>query len=77
MKINYNSLSYDERIVADRLPREKFLMIFGRPEHCGFEGALDKRFGCPFIFRSGTLEKHCEGCPCRISDIVPFNEEEL
>lgn len=72
MKLNYNDLSLQEKEIADRLPKEKFFKIFGRPAHCGYEGALDKVFGCPFIYKSGDLEKHCVGCHCRISEIKPL-----
>lgn len=72
-KIEYNLLVPEEKEMVKALTREAFLRNYRQPSYCGFEGALDPKLGCPYIYEE-NFEKHCEKCPCRISDIPAKTE---
>lgn len=65
----YHHLTKEEADEARKLPNEVFQKTYSKPAQCGYYGALDKTFGCPFLFRSevsriGIINK-CKACTCR------------
>lgn len=65
----YHHLIKEEADEARKLPNKVFQKTYSRPAQCGYYGALDKTFGCPFLFRSevnriGIINK-CKVCTCR------------
>lgn len=67
--IYYHLLSEDEAEKTQELSNANFQKTFSKPERCGFYGALDRQFGCPFIFRSNiqriNIDIKCRTCTCR------------
>lgn len=65
----FHLLSKEQTEEAIKLPNLIFQKTFRKPDNCGFFGALDKQFGCPFLFRSEKDRTHinnqCKVCPCR------------
>lgn len=66
--IYYHLLTQKDAREAIKLPNSVFQKTYSRPENCGFEGALDKQFGCPFLFRSDkdrvSINQRCKNCTC-------------
>lgn len=64
----YHLLTKEEAEEALKLPAHVFHQEFKRPEGCGYESALDRRFGCPYLFRSerdrSTISRRCPLCAC-------------
>lgn len=67
--IYYHLLSEEEAEKALSLSNAAFQKSFNRPERCGFYGALDRTFGCPFLFKSYiqriNIDIKCKKCTCR------------
>lgn len=70
--IYFHLLSKEQAEEVLKLPNLIFQKTLRKPEQCGFFGALDKTFGCPFLFRSEKdrigINKQCRVCPCRKED---------
>lgn len=45
----FHLLSKEQTEEAIKLPNLIFQKTFRKPDNCGFFGALDKQFGCPFF----------------------------
>ena len=58
-------LSDEYRELALELPNATFKKMFREPHDCSWTGAIDKQFGCPFLFRG---ENHCPYCTLRIKN---------
>lgn len=67
--IYYHLLSKEEAKEALTLSNSVFQKTFSKPERCGFYGALDKQFGCPFLFKNDiqrlNIDTKCKICTCR------------
>lgn len=67
--IYFHLLSEEDAKEALALSNTVFQKTFCKPERCGFHGALDKQFGCPFLFKSNTqrlnIDIKCKNCTCR------------
>ena len=64
----FHQLSKEETKEALSLPNAIFQKTYSRPSECNFYGALDRTFGCPFIFkykRAGVdIRIKCGTCTC-------------
>lgn len=71
--IYYHLLTKEQGEEAMKLPNLMFQKKFLRPKGCNFFGALDRQFGCPFLFRSEkdrvSIYRKCKECPCRKEDV--------
>lgn len=69
MIMYYHQLSKEQAEEALKLPNRVFQKTFDKPDNCGYYGALDKQFGCPFLFRSEkdrvSIYQRCKKCTCR------------
>lgn len=69
MRLYYHMLTKEQAGEAIKLPNAVFQKTFKKPDNCGFFGALDKTFGCPFLFRSEkdrvNIIQRCKTCTCR------------
>lgn len=65
----YHLLTKEQAEEAIKLPNLIFQKTFKRPQGCNFFGAMDKEFGCPFLFRSEkeriNIYQRCKRCTCR------------
>lgn len=54
---------------AISLPNKVFQKKYSRPVACGFFGALDQEFGCPFLIpytlKGADINERCKRCTCR------------
>lgn len=67
--IYFHLLPKDKLEEAVSLPNQIFQNKYSRPAVCGFSGALDKQFGCPFLIpytlRGVDINEKCKRCTCR------------
>lgn len=64
----FHHLTKEEAKEALSFPGKLFQKAFARPHLCGYFGALDKNFGCPFLFREKerqNINNRCRTCTCR------------
>lgn len=65
----YHHLTKEEAEEARKLPNKVFQNTYSKPAHCGYYGALDYTFGCPFLFKSEqkrlSINSKCRVCTCR------------
>lgn len=65
----YHQLSKEQAEEVLKLPNRVFQNTFDKPDNCGYYGALDKQFGCHFLFRSEkdrvSIYQRCKKCTCR------------
>lgn len=67
--IYYHLLTKKQAEEALKLPNAVFQKTFEKPDKCGYFGALDKQFGCPFLIpytlRGADINEKCRKCTCR------------
>lgn len=67
--MKYHLLTKEQTEEALKLPNKVFQKTFSKPDRCGYYGALDKTFGCPFLFKSEiqriSINEKCRKCTCR------------
>lgn len=65
----FHLLSKEQAEEAIKLPNLIFQKTFRKPDNCGFFGALDKTFGCPFLIpytlKGIDINGKCRRCTCR------------
>lgn len=64
----FHRLTQEQVEEAIKLTTAALQKTCSRPYLCGYFGALDKNFGCPFLFREKerqNINNRCRTCTCR------------
>lgn len=65
----YHLLTKEEAEYAMSLPEHVFRRRYKEPDRCRYSDAMDRQFGCAWIFRDDNqrtnIVKQCKKCLCR------------